>query len=171
MLIRRATAEDAEAIARVHVESWRAAYAGIVPDEFLAALSVERRAAQWRETVAPERQSYLVVAEDEGAVIGFAVAGPGRESDATYTGELYAIYLQPERQGQGVGRALVREIARELQRRGLGSMLVWVLAENPARKFYEALGGQYVREKEIEIGGKALIEVAYGWKSLAPLIE
>ncbi len=171
MFIRRATADDAEAIAWVPVASWRATYAGLVPDEFLAALSVEQRAARWRQAVAPERQSYLVVAEDEGAVIGFAVGGPEREGDATYTGELYAIYLLAEQKGRGVGRALVKEIARELQRRGLSSMLVWVLAENPARKFYEALGGQYVREKEIEIGGKTLIEVAYGWKSLAPLIE
>lgn len=171
MMIRRATAEDAEAIARVHVASWRAAYAGIVPDEFLAALSVEERAAVWRDAVAPGRKSYLVVAEDEGEVIGFAVGGPEREGDATYSGELYAIYLLPERQGQGIGRALVIDVAQELSRRGLSSLLIWVLAENPARKFYEALGGQVVREKEIEIGGKGLIEVAYGWKSLAPLIK
>lgn len=171
MIIRRATAEDAEAIARVHVASWRATYAGIVPAEFLAALSVEQRAAQWREAVTPGRQSYLVVAEAEGEVIGFAVGGPEREGDPDYVAELYAIYLLAEHQGRGIGRALVKEIARELSRRGLNSLLVWVLAENPARKFYEALGGRYLREKEIEIGGQPLLEVAYGWKSLEMLTQ
>jgi ribosomal protein S18 acetylase RimI-like enzyme len=62
---------------------------------------------------------------------------------------------------------LVDAVMRELSKRGFSSMLLWVLKDNlPARKFYEALGGIYLREKPIEIGSQRLIEVAYGWKNL-----
>jgi L-amino acid N-acyltransferase YncA len=171
MVIRPAVLADAEAIARVHVESWRTTYAGIVPDEFLAALSVERRAEVWRNNLAENRQSYLVVAEQAGEVIGFAVGGPNREAEDKYGAELYAIYLLANTQKRGTGRALMKAVVQELARRGFTSLLVWVLVDNSACQFYQRLGGQFVREKEIEIGGLALKEAAYGWKSLAGFLE
>jgi len=49
-------------------------------------------------------------------------------------------------------------------------MLVWVLVDNhPARRFYEALGGQELRTQPIEIGGVTLEEVAYGWQDIRGL--
>lgn len=172
MIIRPAVLADADAIARVHVDSWRITYAVIVPDEFLAALSYERRAEVWRNNLSSQSHSYLVVAEQADEVIGFAVGGPNREreADADYEAELYAIYLLASTQKRGTGRALMKALAQELVRRGFNSMLVWVLTENPARKFYQALGGEYVREKDIEIGGVTLKETAYGWKDLGRLI-
>lgn len=166
MLIRPAVLADVDAIARVHVESWRTTYAGIVSAEFLANLSYERRAETWRNNLESQHQSYLVVAERESELVGFAVGGPNRETEDEYAAELYAIYLLAGEQGQGTGRALFNAVVAELKRRGLASLLVWVLASNPARKFYEALGGQSVREKQIEIGDQSLTEVAYGWKTL-----
>lgn len=166
MLIRPAVLADVDAIARVHVESWRTTYAGIVSAEFLANLSYERRAETWRNNLESQHQSYLVVAERESELVGFAVGGPNRETEDEYAAELYAIYLLAGEQGQGTGRALFNAVVAELKRRGLASLLVWVLAANPARKFYEALGGQSVREKQIEIGDQSLTEVAYGWKTL-----
>ena len=52
---------------------------------------------------------------------------------------------------------------------GMPSMLIWVLAKNPSRAFYEALGGQRVYEKQIVIGGETLVEVAYGWRDIHSL--
>ncbi len=87
-----------------------------------------------------------------------------------YRGELYAIYLLKQAQGQGAGRKLFNVTVCEFVRRGCNSMMLWVLKDNtPARKFYEAMGGHVMCEKPIEIGGETLIEVAYGWKDLRSL--
>ena len=92
---------------------------------------------------------------------------PNREADTDHTGELYVIYLLPEYQRRGIGLKLIVTTAAWLLDRGLRSMIVWVLAANwPARRFYEALGGAYLREQQINIGGTLLPEVAYGWSDL-----
>ncbi|MBI5053316.1 MAG: GNAT family N-acetyltransferase [Chloroflexi bacterium] len=165
MLIREATLNDVEAIAKVHVDSWRTTYKGIVPADFLAALSYERRASIWRDSLLKEdRTECVFVAEDErGNVFGFATGGKEREGDPLYTGELYAIYLLQESQQHGAGRKLVAAVAQHLLKQGHAAMLIWVLKENPSRAFYEKLGGVAVREKEIQIGGEVLIEAAYGF--------
>lgn len=170
-MIREAGASDAAAIARVHVESWRTTYRGIVPDDTLANLSVERRARFWTETLRkPGRAEFAYVAADAaGTVIGFAAGGPEREHDPLYTGELYAIYLLAAMQGQGIGHQLMRLIAERLAAAGHQTMLAWVLAANPACHFYAALGGMPIREKQVMMGGAALTEVAYGWQDTRPL--
>lgn len=73
-------------------------------------------------------------------------------------------------QGKGIGRQLTVAVARALMARNFTTMLVWVLAENPACKFYEALGGQAVTEKTETIDGKALREIGYGWQNITPLM-
>ncbi len=164
-MIREARADDAPAIARIHVASWRTTYRGIVPDDVLANLSVERREQMWARTLGnPDGTVFVYVAEDAAEqTIGFTAGGPEREGDALYTGELYAIYLLAEAQGRGVGRCLMQQVAARLATMGHDAMLVWALAENPACRFYAALGGVPVREKEIDMGGASLMEVAYGW--------
>ncbi len=171
--IREAGPEDAHAIAEAHVASWRATYRGIVSDEYLAGLSIERRERTWRDMLADTASgSFVYVAEEEhGHVIGFAVGGPRREGDPTYAGELYAIYVLPEEHGRGVGRMLVQAVTRRLAGQGMRSMVVWVLAENPSRGFYETLGGRLAGEQMVEIGGKTFAEVAYGWADTSALAE
>jgi GNAT superfamily N-acetyltransferase len=173
MLSRRAQVSDASAIARVSVDTWRSAYRGIVPEQYLASLSYDDRAERLRSSLAdPDAETCCYVAEnDGGAVVGFAWGGPRRVGDERYTGELYAIYVLAERQRAGAGRALMRAVAEDLQRRGMRSMLVWVLAANPSRRFYEALGGKPAGQTEIAIGGALLVEVAYGWDDVASLIS
>jgi ribosomal protein S18 acetylase RimI-like enzyme len=170
-MIREARPEDAAAIARIHVDSWRSTYKGIVPDEHLAGLSYERREQGWREALSnPDNRSFVYVAEDEaGNVVGFASGGPEREGHPDYKGELYAIYLFAQFQRRGLGRQLTQAVARRLLKAGISSMLVWVLADNPGRAFYEALGGTYLSEKKITIGEKELVEVAYGWRDIRVL--
>ncbi len=173
MHTRLAQPTDAAALARVHVDTWRTAYPGIVPDEHLASLSYEARAKRWQETLsATDGPGFIYVAQDgNGNVVGFATGGPERSGDPIYRGELYAIYVLAGYQRKGFGRHLVAAIVNQLMQTGFDSMLIWVLTQNPSRKFYEALGGQLVREREIVIGGATLPEVAYGWpdiRSLAP---
>ena len=169
--IREATSEDAAAIARVHIDTSRATYRGLLPDEVVDEMTYETRLANWSRTLGDEGGTeFVYVAEDEaGRVFGFASGGPEREGDADCDGELYAIYLLQERQRQGAGRALVRAVAERLAASGFHSMLVWVLAENPARGFYEALGGARVREKTVERGDRQFLEIAYGWEEIKGL--
>jgi GNAT superfamily N-acetyltransferase len=111
----------------------------------------------------------LLACDARGRVVGFLSGGRERSGQLERDGEIYAIYLLHEVQRNGVGSRLVRRFARELRAQGLNSMAVWVLALNPFRRFYEALGGQLICEKEIERGGKSFIEVAYGWSDLSAL--
>jgi GNAT superfamily N-acetyltransferase len=170
VLIRKALLQDTQAIAKVHVDSWRTTYANIVSNEFLESLAYEQREKMWMGILSsPAGQSFVYVAETPDCqVVGFASAGPlcNGESDDAYQGEIYALYLLQNYQRQGIGRDLFRAAVTELNRRGVPSLLIWVLAANPARAFYEAMGGTYVREKEIEIGGQRLPEVAYGWQNI-----
>lgn len=166
MHIRTATVADAPSIAKVHVESWRSTYRGIVPNEFLDSLSYVQRERLWRDILSePVPDTFVFVAEDEsGTIVGFVSGGRERSGDTTYTGELYAIYLLEAYQRQGIGRQLTIALVRRLIEAGVSSLLLWVLAENPSRRFYEALGGQPVYEKTVTIGGAPLIEVGYGWR-------
>jgi GNAT superfamily N-acetyltransferase len=142
-----------------------------MPDDTLANLSHEQREVFWREEIAKENApGRVIVAEDNGVVVGFASCGPERTQNPIYTGELYAIYLFQQHQGRGMGRNLTRAAANCLLEQGHIGILVWVLEQNPAHKFYEALGGQEVERKTIPIGGVNLIAVAYGWRDIRALL-
>ncbi len=166
-LIRLATEQDAVGIAHVHVQSWRTTYAGLVPEEYLANLDEAQRAVLWSEWLATDVKVY--VAEAQGKIVGFASGGPMREALQTYDGEVYALYLLKEAQGQGIGTALLYELAGALLDEGFISMAVWVLEKNPAMAFYVKSGALPVASKEIEIGGAWLVEIALGWPDLAAL--
>jgi ribosomal protein S18 acetylase RimI-like enzyme len=171
MLIRRAISNDAAAIARVQIEGWRTTYRGIVADEFLDAMSLDERTAQWSENLEQATDETLVAVDDEGRVIAFASCGSERAGRGDYDGELLAIYILPEWRRHGIGKRLVAEAAGALAASGKKNMLVWVLADNPSRRFYERLGGRFVGQQPLEIGKQALIEVAYGWDDLEPLLQ
>lgn len=165
-LVRPAGAADASAIARVHVVSWRTTYRGLLPDEFLASLTESAYTERWRRTI-EDGSSRVYVAEEGGAVVGFASGGRERAGETGYGGELYAIYVLESRQRRGHGRELVRAVAGGLRELGYADMIVWVLRDNtPARAFYERLGGTYVRGQPITIGGAVLPEVSYCWRRL-----
>lgn len=173
MLTREAEIADSAAIAKVHVDSWRTTYAGIVPTDYLARLSYEQRERVWHRTLsAPLGVEFVYVAEDTvGNVVGFASGGPERSRHKDYKGELFAVYISDQDQRQGVGSQLVSCVAKRLSQQGIQSMLVWVLADNPSCRFYEALGGKLVSEQTIVIGGSPLIEVAYGWPDISRLMK
>jgi ribosomal protein S18 acetylase RimI-like enzyme len=182
--IRPAVPDDASGIARVHVDAWRTTYRGIMPAEVLANLSYAGRERMWRRNLETAGQDGTVqyVAEcspadssdtarsPSGEIVGFAAGGPERSGDPDHTGEVYAIYLLEPYQRRGVGWRLFCAVTRRLAEAGMRSLLVWVAAQNPSRRFYEALGGVPVRERQEESGGAPLAEVAYGWSDVAPLL-
>ena len=165
-LVRPAELDDAPAIARVHVATWRSAYRGLLPDDFLASLSQAHYEERWRRNLS-DGAARIYVAEDVDGVVGFASGGPERAGEDGYAGELYAIYILENAQGRGHGRRLVQAVVGGLRELGRRNMIVWVLRDNSAaRGFYERLGGVYVRAQPITIGSAVLQEVSYGWKSL-----
>ena len=169
--VRSATPADANAIARVQVDTWRTTYGGIVPDAHLATLSYRHRESVWRRIISQKRSddSQFVAETDAGEVVGFASGGRELAGDREYDGELYAIYILAPHQRLGVGRRLVAAVVERLIDASFNSMLIWVLQDNPACRFYAALGGSPVRNRIITIGGADLAEVAYGWQDLALL--
>lgn len=169
MTIRPAAESDIPAIARVHVDTWRAAYAGIVDAAHLASLSYESFEKRRRERfVTPGTKTF--VAEADGAVFGFAVAGPIRELHGAYDAELYAIYVRPGAARHGAGKRLLAASAAWLAEEKRRSMLVWVLRDNRAgRSFYEKFGGVLDGTTLGKIGAQELEEVAYGWPDVASL--
>jgi GNAT superfamily N-acetyltransferase len=169
--IRPAVPEDAPAIARVHIESWRTTYKGIFPQDLLDGLSIEDRASSWSDALAkpPARFVTLVGCDETGQVVAFASGGAERTGRLGCDGELQAIYLLKGVQRQGLGTLLIRHFARDLQSMGFNSMAVWVLARNPSRRFYEALGATIITEQQIERGGQSYTEIAYGWSDLKEL--
>ena len=166
--IRVATLQDAGAIARVHVESWRTTYAGIVPAEYLASLDVGQREVSWREWLPLDIDVF--VAEVDGEVVGFVGGGAIREPVEGVDAELFAIYLLRDAQRRGIGMALLKRLAGSLKARGYRSMMAWVLEDNSSGEFYSRSGGVWVASKEMEVGGVMLPVVAYGWGDLEGII-
>lgn len=163
--IRLATPDDAWAIATVHVRSWQAAYRGIIPDDRLDGLSVERRAEWWgTEWWTGDAARRLLVAERPDAVVAFAAVGGSRDEGAgAATGELFAIYADPDAWGRGLGRALLAAATVELRAGGFTDATLWVLEENArARRFYEAAGWRPDGATQTdELGDVTLHEVRY----------
>ena len=165
-MIRPALPVDAAEIARVHVDSWRTSYRGLLADDFLESLSEAGYTERWRRVIGDGTSRVFVVEEPEG-IVGFASGGRERAGESGFEGELYAIYIVAGSQRLGHGRELVRAMAAALRDMGLSDMIVWVLRDNvPAREFYERLGGSYVRSQPITIGATTLEEMCYGWRSL-----
>ncbi len=144
MHIRRADLDDAQRIAEVHVRSWKAAFPGLLPQDYLDALAPEDRLAEWQDALGPGRWPVVLVAEDDGnQLLGFATVGPTRDRDADpeTVGELYTIYLEPPSFGGGVGAALLEEAVAALTEGRFGRATLWVLHSNDrARRFYEHHG-------------------------------
>jgi ribosomal protein S18 acetylase RimI-like enzyme len=175
--IRRAQASDAAAIAAVHVAAWRETYTGLVPERLLSDLSVEERTSRWRriltELDASVESGVFVAVRPDQAVVGFGSCGRQREAalvSSGFEGEFSALYVLKAHQRQGLGRRLMAPMARDLMARGLRSAALWVLRENePARRFYEALGAQSIGARVETHGDVDLDVVDYGWLDLRVL--
>ena len=166
--IRPACLSDACAIADIQLETWRDAYAGLIPDRTLLGLSRTSHIENWRGILRDARGHNITrVAEGpDSRVVGFANAGRVRPTNLPYDGEVYALYVLPDHQGAGNGRRLLGALHSALLASDCRSALVWVLAENPARFFYEAMGGTLIATHEEPFHGVVLSECAYGWPDL-----
>jgi GNAT superfamily N-acetyltransferase len=161
-IVRPATSDDADAIGRVQVETWRAAYAGLLPQETIDAFDVSARQNMWREglsrTPRPGSATFVALLDDE--VVGFATVGAA--SSEPEAGELYAIYVHPSRWGHGAGRALIERAEESLRKSGFPRALLWVLEGNErAESFYRAAGWTHDGEKQDDFQGATVTELRY----------
>lgn len=168
MTIRDAKAGDADGMAAVYVDAWRTAYPGMVPDRVLIRMSKRNQAMQWAHAIAsrPAAEAILVAELGRQGIIGFCSSGPARQTILPQAAEIYTLYVQPEFQDRGLGRELLNRLFERLMENDLPSALVWVLSANPARFFYEAMGGQRVAEREEPLWGSVLPQTAYAWSDL-----
>lgn len=157
-MIRLAGPDDAGPLAGVQVETWRHAYRGILADDYLDAMDPSGRDRWWRRRI--EQGATVLVAEAGDGLAGFCWVGPSGDEG---WGEVYAIYVHPERWGKGHGRRLIRAGESSLRRSGFSRALLWVLEENRrARDFYERQGWRMGKPFRIEeIGGTQVAEVRY----------
>jgi GNAT superfamily N-acetyltransferase len=154
--VRWAVPGDADAVADVHVATWQQAYRDIFSEEFLAGLDLDARRRWWRNRL--EDGARVPVVGDPA--VGFCFVGDADDED---WGEVYAIYVRPDRWRRGIGNRLIAAGADLLREMGHHRALLWVLRDNDrARRFYESQGwrlGKPIRVEEI--GGTQVTELRY----------
>ena len=173
--IRRARPADAAGIGAVHVSSWRSAYAGVLPDDFLTNLSAARQTAYYDRAIRiglGVHVAILTAPDLNGGyrVIGFSTARRNR-GGAVAEGEVETLYVLDDWKEHGIGRKLLRASAQHLAAMGCKSAFAWVLRDNPSHFFYEHLGGKRVATSTTRVGGSELPQTAYAWDPIDRLIN
>ncbi len=159
--VRNARPDDAYAIAGVHVDSWRAAYVGLLPDAVLRGLAVAQRTRHWDRVLRTASPEQVVVAEVADRLVGFAHVGPAHDSDADpTTGQLATIYVHPDAWGTGIGLRVHNAGLAALADAGYARAHLWMLSTNVrASRFYDRQG--WVRDGRIRVqqfGGAVVID-------------
>jgi ribosomal protein S18 acetylase RimI-like enzyme len=163
MNIRQAKSDDATEIAKIHIDSWRTAYKGIVPDSQLSKFNYIQHSERFRQSLESDSEE-TYVAENDMQLIGFLTIGPCRDNDIDQntTGEIWGIYLDPIYWRRGIGRSLCEWAENTLSTRGYKQIALWVFADNiQSRKFYETIGYSPDGFSKILTIGKPLKAVRY----------
>lgn len=160
--VRPATEADARAVAEIRIATWRATYAGIVPQSVLDRMDVDRT-VQGICGILASNTRVLVVETPEAGVVGYAFTAPARDDDADGLGEIEAIYVRPEAQGRGLGGQLLAASSADLAARGFDTLVLWVLTDNaPARGFYEHEGfSPDGTARHLDFDGESIEEIRY----------
>ena len=169
-IIRAANESDVQSIAEIYVDTWRSTYAGILPDKVLIEMSVERQMVIWARAIrhagGEAEEKILVIENEKNSIFGVSSCGYNRDRNKSYSGEVYSLYIHPDKQNQGYGEKLLGQNFLYLTRQGFSEAIIWVLNMNPSRFFYEAMNGAKVGEREERLWGTVVKEIAYGWPDL-----
>ncbi|MBE5105042.1 GNAT family N-acetyltransferase [Bacillus thuringiensis] len=164
--IRRAIKDDISGIAKVHADSWKTTYKGIFANEILENVTFEQRKKQWENIFQKEESpQYRFVAETlTGEIVGFIDGGTERTGTYNCDLELYAIYILQEYQGLKVGKRLFQALLSECEKTNMRSLLVWVVTNNPSKRFYEKYNPEKIGTKFLE--RLNVEETAYCWRGI-----
>lgn len=169
--IRKAVYADAEAIADIHVVSWKHIYTDLVDEKDLSNVTYDNRKIIWQTILKMQKkQQWTFVLLDGETVVGFISGGPERTKRFDYDGEIYNIYLLPEYQQKGLGGMLLKAFTEAVKSHGYTSLLVWVLTQNPSSRFYERFQAKPVGKEQTTIGEGSYQETAFGWESIDQLL-
>jgi len=162
-LIREAKETDAYDMASVLVRTWQSAYRGIIPDSYLAKLSIDDRAKRLLKEFDEYRDtSFYYVAELDGKIIGCMLLSKCREEGKSNAGEVIAMYLFKEFWDCGYGRNMMEHSLGVFRRMGFEEAVIWVLEENVrARRFYEKFGFTFDGSRIIQDRGKPVSVIRY----------
>jgi GNAT superfamily N-acetyltransferase len=180
LVLLKATTGHVRGIARVYVDAWRATYAGLLPPKTLVGMDYDRQASEWAHQIRNKSMHapILVAFDSDDGVIGVTGFGRSRIEDRPSrppfmqtgvtlgSGEVFTLYVHPDHQNRGVGRALLAGAFEGLRDRAFNQAYVWVLHDNPARYFYERVGGTFVAARRERLWGVDVAQVAYGWGDL-----
>ena len=174
VIIRDVRISDAENIARVNVDTWRIAYAGLIDENTLQNLSYSEKANRWRNTLESlDDRTVIYIAEVGDNLVGFVLAGQEQQDpsikSSQYKGELRAIYVSERFQRRGIGTRLVLKVIDYLIKNDVNSMCVWTLKRNPYSDFYVKLGAKLIDSKPHFIDQKEYTLISYGWKDIKSL--
>lgn len=171
-ILRPATADDAEAIAKVHVAGWQEAYVGLLPQHVLDRQSVPTRTRQWVGLLQqPTEVRWTFVAVDPAAgIVGFASGVRAKPAPFGAAYKIPVLYVLGTHLRRGLGGRLMGALGEEMGRRGDGAVALWSLADNhPARAFYERIGGRRTAVLAERDGDLRTIPVGYRWRSASAL--
>jgi GNAT superfamily N-acetyltransferase len=163
---REATVADAFAVGKVHVQSWRESFLGIVPQTYLDKMSVENRAKAFEKGFAARFYKMFVAETQENGIVGFADFGKARDNHSQYEAELYAIYLLSNFQRKGIGGKLFDLGVKYLVAHNMNSLTLTALETSPYKPFYEKMGGHLIERKTTNIEGASYATIVYGWDRL-----
>src|SRR5262245_19277381 len=165
MLFRLALPSDAEAIGRVRVTAWRAAYRDFMPAEYLAALDPAGNLDSLRSALGSAEPPFVLkVLELDGEVVAFSALGAPRYEAAPRTLELWALYVEPAHWRKGIGRELLLQSLQDARDRGQSTVELWCIKGNRAAiALYEAAGfvPTGIERTTSVLTGHPLCEVAY----------
>jgi ribosomal protein S18 acetylase RimI-like enzyme len=166
--VRQAVPGDAPGIGAAHVSSWRSTYPGVLPDGYLAKLSVARQAHFYDRSIRLGAAVHVAVAQKR--IVGFATGRLTRPNELG-DGEIETLYVIDDFKELGVGRKLLKAAASHLANLGCTACYAWVLRDNPATFFYERLGGKRAATSLTSVGGSPIPQTAYTWNPIAKLLE
>ena len=168
MAVRTARANDAQAVARVYIDSWHDTYPAILPTDLLRAMTPRGQTARWHAAIVHGGREKVLVADcPRHGVVGMTSFGPAQDREIGCDGEVYTLYVLPDYFNLGIGTTLLRAAFGAMHGSSFTSCVIWAHALNPARYFYEAMGGRLVAERSRRMLGTQVPEAAFAWRSLS----
>ncbi len=175
--LRDAGPDDASALTRLHIDSWRETYTGLLPDGLLSDLenSPYHSLESWRQTFARLEEPAAVLLVEDAAGVPVAYAEFKRHDGVLpeFRGEILRIYVRGSHQRRGLGRRLMNAMAQRMAATNLTPIVLWVLEANEAAaRYYAGLGAERIhRQVAFMWNGISVPEIAFGWRDAALLIE
>ena len=158
MFVRKATADDADGIAQVQLRGWQIGYKGLIPDAYLQSRKIDDLTEHWL-TMLDESPTTFLVADVNGALVGFAGYDTNGDGLGDNVGELHGLYVEPDCWGRGIGSALIDEVHRGLDDR-FAEAILWTLeADERTRRFYEHRGWSADGATKLHRSGASLLRL------------